>query len=100
MRPRTTHRTAVIRSTIGDLWGDQRRSRPSGHDRADTTEDASSPLDTITVVATGVSNMGAASAGDVSQEQLAIQPLLRPAALLENVPGLIVSPCSHHPSAI
>jgi hypothetical protein len=72
----------------------------AGVARADTTEDASSPLDTITVVATGVSNMGAASAGDVSQEQLAIQPLLRPAALLENVPGLIVSPCSRHPSAI
>jgi hypothetical protein len=48
-------------------------------------------LDPITVVATGVSNMGAASAGDVSQEQLATQPLLRPAALLENVPGLIVT---------
>ncbi|HEX3847498.1 MAG TPA: TonB-dependent receptor [Steroidobacteraceae bacterium] len=48
-------------------------------------------LDTITVVAAGVSNMDAASAGDVSQEQLASQPLLRPAAVLENVPGLIVT---------
>src|SRR5581483_3428243 len=49
------------------------------------------PLDTVTVVATGVSNMNAASAGDVSQEQIASQPLLRPAAVLENVPGLIVT---------
>jgi hypothetical protein len=59
--------------------------------RAAVTEEANAPLDTITVVATGVSNMGAASAGDVSREQLATQPLLRPAALLENVPGLIVT---------
>src|ERR1700730_12358128 len=58
---------------------------------AGTPLDAAPPLDTITVVATGVSNMDAASAGDVSQEQLASQPLLRPAALLENVPGLIVT---------
>lgn len=48
-------------------------------------------LETITIVATGVSNMDAASTGDVSQEQLANQPLLRPGALLENVPGLIVT---------
>jgi outer membrane receptor protein involved in Fe transport len=48
-------------------------------------------LDAITVVATGVSAMAAASAGDVSQEQMASQPLLRPGALLENVPGLIVT---------
>jgi hypothetical protein len=48
-------------------------------------------LDTVTVVATGISNMSAASAGDVSQEQIASQPLLRPAAVLENVPGLIVT---------
>ena len=51
----------------------------------------SANLDTVTVVATGISNMSAASAGDVSQEQIASQPLLRPAALLENVPGLIVT---------
>jgi hypothetical protein len=50
-----------------------------------------SRLDTITVVATGISNMSAASAGDVSQEQLLSEPLLRPAAVLENVPGLIVT---------
>jgi hypothetical protein len=48
-------------------------------------------LEQITVVATGISNMSAASAGDVSQAQLAGQPLLRPAAVLENVPGLIVT---------
>jgi TonB-dependent Receptor Plug Domain len=48
-------------------------------------------LEPITVVATGISNMTAASAGDISQEQLQSQPLLRPAAVLENVPGLIVT---------
>src|SRR3984957_15198083 len=48
-------------------------------------------LETIPTVATGVSNMDAASAGDVSQQQLMQQPLLRPAAVLENVPGLIVT---------
>jgi TonB dependent receptor/TonB-dependent Receptor Plug Domain len=48
-------------------------------------------LDTITVVAAGVSNMDAASAGDVGRVQIAAQPLLRPAALLENIPGLIVT---------
>jgi hypothetical protein len=54
--------------------------------------DASPPaLDTITVVATGVSNMTAASAGDISQTQIASEPLLRPAAILENIPGLIVT---------
>jgi hypothetical protein len=35
--------------------------------------------------------MDAASAGDVSHEQIANQPLLRPGAVLENVPGLIVT---------
>jgi hypothetical protein len=49
------------------------------------------PLDTVTVVGTGVSNMEAASAGDVSHDQIASQPLLRPGAVLENVPGLIVT---------
>jgi hypothetical protein len=48
-------------------------------------------LEPITVIATGISNRAAASAGDVSQEQLLTQPLLRPAAVLENVPGLIVT---------
>src|SRR6202041_2290871 len=49
------------------------------------------PLDTITVVAAGVSNLTAASAGDISQAQIQSEPLLRPAAILENVPGLIVT---------
>jgi outer membrane receptor protein involved in Fe transport len=56
-------------------------------DAAASASDTS--LETITVVATGVSNASAASEGDVSQEQLSIQPLLRPGAILENVPGLI-----------
>jgi hypothetical protein len=42
-------------------------------------------------VATGSSNMSAASAGDVDQAQLSAAPTLRPAALLETVPGLIVT---------
>jgi hypothetical protein len=57
---------------------------------SETTE-AELPLDTITVVASGVSNMVAASAGDVSRQEIAAQPLLRPAAILENIPGLIVT---------
>jgi outer membrane receptor protein involved in Fe transport len=52
---------------------------------------SSDALETVTVVGTGVSNMAAASAGDVTQEQIASQPLLRPGAVLENVPGLIVT---------
>ena len=48
-------------------------------------------LETVTVIATGVSSMDAASAGDVSQEELASRALLRPGAVLENVPGLIVT---------
>jgi hypothetical protein len=59
--------------------------------RADTSADGVPTLDPVTVVATGVSNMPAASAGDVTQETLALQPLLRPGAVLENVPGLIVT---------
>jgi hypothetical protein len=58
---------------------------------AEASDAADLPLDSITVVATGVSNMIAASAGDVSQTQMAGQPLLRPAAILENIPGLIVT---------
>ena len=60
---------------------------------ADETDHSASgaQLDTVTVVARGVSNMNAASAGDVSQEELASQPLLRPGAVMENVPGLIVT---------
>jgi hypothetical protein len=48
-------------------------------------------LDTVTVVATGVSNMNAASAGDVDESRILEQPLLRPAAVLESIPGLIVT---------
>ena len=58
---------------------------------AETSDAAELALDSITVVATGVSNVIAASAGDVSQKQMAGQPLLRPAAILENIPGLIVT---------
>lgn len=59
---------------------------------ADTAAlEGDSSLATVTVTATGVSNMAAASAGDVTQEELASQPLLRPGAVLENVPGLIVT---------
>jgi hypothetical protein len=53
--------------------------------------DSDPGLEQITVVATGISNMTAASAGDISQEEMLSQPLLRPAAVLENVPGLIVT---------
>jgi len=58
---------------------------------AETTDLLTEPLASITVVATGVSNMTAASAGDISQAQIQSEPLLRPAAILENVPGLIVT---------
>jgi hypothetical protein len=60
-------------------------------DGAETTEPIAQPLDSITVVAAGVSNMTAASMGDISQAQLQSEPLLRPAAILENIPGLIVT---------
>ena len=58
---------------------------------AETADLLVEPLDSITVVATGVSNMTAASAGDISQAQMQAEPLLRPAAILENIPGLIVT---------
>src|SRR6202162_5693114 len=58
---------------------------------ADDGDDTRPVLQPITVVATGVSNMEAASAGDISQQQISSEPLLRPAAVLENVPGLIVT---------
>jgi outer membrane receptor protein involved in Fe transport len=48
-------------------------------------------LPTVTVVGTGVSNMDAASVGDIGHDEIASQPLLRPGAVLENVPGLIVT---------
>jgi outer membrane receptor protein involved in Fe transport len=59
--------------------------------RAAESGSSEAPLETVTVVAAGVSNLNAASAGDVTQKELASQPLSRPAALLENVPGLIVT---------
>ena len=58
---------------------------------AHAQEDAGLTLQTVTVTASAIINMTAASAGDISQEQIASQPLLRPAAVLENVPGLIVT---------
>src|ERR1700744_4300829 len=58
---------------------------------AGESDEAGNALPTVTVVGTGVSNMDAASAGDVTHEQIASQPLLRPGAVLENVPGLIVT---------
>jgi TonB-dependent Receptor Plug Domain len=65
------------------------RAGPAHAEAADGAGDPGLP--TVTVIATGVSNMTAASVGDVNQEELASQPLLRPAAVLENVPGLIVT---------
>lgn len=59
--------------------------------RADAPAVGEALLATVTVVATGVSRMTAASAGDVSAEEIASQPLLRPAAVLETVPGLVVT---------
>ena len=58
---------------------------------SETSSDDAIPVATVTVIGTGVSNMDAASSGDVTHEELASQPLLRPAAVLENVPGLIVT---------
>jgi outer membrane receptor for Fe3+-dicitrate len=58
---------------------------------AETSQTADLQLDTVTVVASGVSNMIAASAGDVSQAHMASQPPQRPASILENIPGLIVT---------
>jgi TonB-dependent Receptor Plug Domain len=57
----------------------------------ETTDASTTPLESITVVATGISNMAAASSGDVTQAQLDSQPLLRPAAILESIPGMIVT---------
>jgi hypothetical protein len=59
--------------------------------RGEVSGGADLALDTITIVASGVSAMTAASAGDVSHAEITSQPLLRPGAVLENVPGLIVT---------
>ena len=61
------------------------------HQPAFTSAEPDPGLEQITVVSTGISNMTAASAGDISQQQMMSQPLLRPAAVLENIPGLIVT---------
>ena len=65
------------------------RAGPGEAQTADAAADACVP--TVTIVVAAMSNMTAASAGDVNRGQLASQPLLRPAAVLENVPGLIVT---------
>jgi outer membrane receptor protein involved in Fe transport len=57
-------------------------------------EDPSEPVTvvpTVTIVGTGVSNIESASVGDIGHDEIASQPLLRPGAVLENVPGLIVT---------
>lgn len=54
-------------------------------------ENTESTVPTVTVVGTGVSNMDTASVGDVGHDEIVSQPLLRPGAVLENVPGLIVT---------
>src|SRR3569832_2858814 len=48
-------------------------------------------LDIFDVTAQGVSAMDSASSGDISHEQLGTRPLLRPGAVLEAVPGLVVT---------
>ncbi len=58
---------------------------------AQGAESDQAPLAEITVVSTGVSQVSAASAGDISREEILDEPILRPAAILENVPGLIVT---------
>ena len=64
-----------------------------GHlaDAADIAVPSDTAIDSVLVVAHGVSDMPAASAGDISATDLAALPLVRPAALLEAVPGLIVT---------
>ena len=64
----------------------QRRLKTHTADAADVV-----CVTTVTVVAAGMSNMTAASAGNVNRGELASQPRLRPAPVLENVPGLIVT---------
>jgi hypothetical protein len=79
---RSPRAAAVVVKTLATL---------SLFNTAHAHEDTGLSLETVTVTANGFSSMTAASAGDVSQEQIASQPLLRPAAVLENVPGLIVT---------
>ena len=83
-RPTPDHRLQRVAAVLMGVWS-------LGAHATDNSSDSDRQLDTITVVATGVSNMIAASAGDVSHDQMLSEPLLRPAAILENVPGLIVT---------
>lgn len=48
-------------------------------------------LETVEVTAAATSNADSASSGDVSRDELAARPLLRPGAMLESVPGLVVT---------
>lgn len=58
---------------------------------ADAVDAGVDTLDPVTVTAHGVSDMTSASAGDLTPADLAALPALRPAAILENVPGLVVT---------
>src|SRR3569832_2639044 len=58
---------------------------------AEEAGDTLKQLDIIDVTAQGVSAMDSASSGDNSHEQLGTRPLLRPGAVLEAVPGLVVT---------
>src|ERR1700755_2028215 len=77
-------RNAIVVSAVALLTG-------SFNAYAEEPAAGAPALPTVTVVGTGVSNMDAASVGDVSHDEIASQPLLRPGAVLENVPGLIVT---------
>lgn len=72
----------VVPLVFGSLLAGRVWAEPAG---------AEATLDPVTVVAKGVSNATAASQGDIGQAQIESQPLLRPGAVLENVPGLIVT---------
>jgi len=89
MRSSRTAGAHAAAASILALIAVQALPAATGTETAGTGSDAE--LQTVTIVATGVSVQSAASAGDISQEQLANQPLLRPGAILENVPGLIVT---------
>jgi outer membrane receptor protein involved in Fe transport len=87
MEIRCTSFAAAGAALLISVWPSAYAGDPDGTPGADPAD----TLATVTVVGTGVSNMSAASQGDVSQEHLASQPLLRPGAVLENVPGLVVT---------
>jgi hypothetical protein len=81
----------AIRVAMPAIWVAYSLLAGPGAHAADTANASTTVVDSITVIATGISNMGAASSGDVTQAQLDDRPLLRPAAILENIPGLIVT---------